>query len=126
MMYNKARLVVAGKEYVLKTSEDPEYISVLGKRLDEKINNVMNSSDTITLTSAAILVGIELLDEKLKVNDDIDNIRTQITSYVDEAASARLEVDKLKEKIEQQKREIKKLKTELELNQLKGTIKNDK
>ena len=86
---------------------------------------MLNSDDTITLTTAAILVGLQLLHERLKTNSDIDNIRTQITSYVEEAAAARLACDKLKEKNEQLQREIDKLNTDLELNRLKGKLEND-
>ncbi len=125
MIYNKARVTVCGKEYVLKTSEDPAYLVAIGKQLDEKISELLNSDDTVTLTTAAILVGLELLDERLKTNSDIDNIRTQITSYVEEASAARLACDKLREKNEQLQREIDKLRTDLELNRLKGTLNND-
>lgn len=125
MVYNKAKVRICGKEYTLKTSEDPAYLVAIGKQLDEKISEVLSSSDTITLTTAAILVGLELLDERLKTNSDIDNIRTQITSYVEEAAAARLECDKLREQISQQNRIIEKLNTDLELNKLKGKLEND-
>ena len=122
MSYNKAKVVVCGKEYTLQTTESPAYLAGLAKQLDKKINDFMNSSDPITLTTAAVMVALGLMDDSLKTNSDIDNIRTQITSYVEEAANARLEADKLRAQLAEKDREIAKLKTDLELCSLKDKL----
>ena len=122
MTYNKVRVTICGKEYVLKTTEDPAYLKSIAKQLNDKIQATMDEDDTITLTTAAILVGLSILDDKFKTNSDIDNIRTQITSYVEEAADARLKAEKLENELENTKRELQRLKTDNELLKLKGTL----
>jgi cell division protein ZapA len=122
MNYNKVKVHVCGKEYSLQTTESPAYVNEIARQLDKKINEMMNSNDTISSTTAAVLVGLGLIDDSLKTNSDIDNIRTQITSYVEEAATARLEVEKMKQELENKNREIGQLKTDLELFTLKGQI----
>ena len=122
MSYNKAKVVVCGKEYTRQTTESPAYVAGLAKQLDKKINDFMNSNDNITLMTAAVMVALGLMDDSLKTNSDIDNIRTQITSYVEEAATARLEADKLRAQLEDKEREIAKLKTDLELRSLKEKL----
>ena len=122
MSYNKVRVTICGKEYVLKTTEDPAYLKSIAKQLNDKIQATMDEDDTITLTTAAILVGLSILDDKFKTNSDIDNIRTQITSYVEEAADARLKAEKLENELENTKRELQRLKTDNELLKLKGTL----
>lgn len=124
MNVNKVKINVCGKEYSIQTSEEPSYVQELARQLDQKITDMMNSSDTISLTTAAILVGLGLADDALKTNSDIDNIRTQITTYVEEAAAARLEVDQLNKQLREKDREIDKLKTDLELASLKGRLDN--
>lgn len=124
MNVNKVKITISGKEYSIQTSEEPSYVQELARQLDQKITDMMNSSDTISLTTAAILVGLGLADDALKTNSDIDNIRTQITTYVEEAAAARLEVDQLNKQLREKDREIDKLKTDLELASLKGRLDN--
>ena len=54
---NKVKITICGKEYSLQTDERPAYVQQLAGRLDHKITEMMENNDTLSLSSAAILVG---------------------------------------------------------------------
>lgn len=122
---NKVKITICGKEYSLQTDERPAYVQQLAGRLDHKITEMMENNDTLSLSSAAILVGLTLMDDSYKTSSDMDNIRGEIRNYVEEAGMARAEADSLRRELEEREREIEALKTELGLKQLRRDIDTD-
>ncbi len=122
MGYNKVRITVCGKELALQTEESAGYMKELAKILDSKIREFMDNNPSVDLTTTAILVGLGILDDSFKTNSDIDNIRTQITSYAMENAQARREIDALKEEIDILQREKESLQRDLELHALRDQL----
>lgn len=122
---NKVKITICGKEYSLQTDERPAYVQQLAGRLDHKITEMMENNDTLSLSSAAILVGLTLMDDSYKTTSDMDNIRGEIRNYVEEAGMARAEADSLRKELEEREREIEALKTELGLKQLRRNIDTD-
>ncbi len=122
---NKVKITICGKEYSLQTDERPAYVQQLAGRLDHKITEMMENNDTLSLSSAAILVGLSLMDDSYKTTSDMDNIRGEIRNYVEEAGTARAEADSLRRELEEREREIETLKTELGLKQLRRNIDAD-
>ena len=122
---NKVKITICGKEYSLQTDERPAYVQQLAGRLDHKITEMMENNDTLSLSSAAILVGLSLMDDSYKTTSDMDNIRGEIRNYVEEGGTARAEADSLRRELEEREREIETLKTELGLKQLRRNIDAD-
>lgn len=119
---NRVTITICGKEYTLQTDESPDYVRQLAARLDRRISDMMETSDIISLSSAAILVGLSLMDDSYKTTSNIDNIRGEIRNYVEEAGKARAEADDLRRQLEEKEREIDLLQTELGLKQLRLDI----
>lgn len=92
-MKNKVRVTVCGKEFGLQTDDAPAYLMGLAKKLDRQIDELMAQNPSLSTQSASILAALAAYDEAAKANESIDNIRTQITEYVDEAGQARIERD---------------------------------
>ena len=107
MEYNKVRISICGKEFSLQTEESAGYMKELAKILDSKIRDFMEKNSGVDLTSAAILIGLSVLDDSFKTNSDIDNIRAQITGYAAETAEARGKIEELQETIHTLQRERK-------------------
>lgn len=122
MEYNKVRVSVCGKEFALQTEESAGYMKELAKILDSKISDFMDQNQGVDLTSAAILIGLSVLDDSFKTNSDIDNIRAQIASYASETAQAMDKIQQLEEKIELLNREKENLQRDLELHALRDQI----
>ena len=86
---NKVKVTICGKEYSLKTEETASYFIGLAKKVDNTINQMTAQCDTLSVQSAAVLAALSAFDDAQKANESIDNIRTQIKEYVDEACRAR-------------------------------------
>ncbi len=118
---NKVRITICGKEFNLKTDEAPGYFTELAKKVETEIYNMMSESE-ISLHSAAILVALSAFDECKKSNDSIDNIRTQIKEYVDDACQARLERDEAVKNEKAHLARISALENELKIKRMKSDI----
>ncbi len=117
-MKNKVKVTICGKEYALQTEEVPSYVINLAKKLDTQINEMINSADNISVAAASALVALSALDEAHKANENLDNIRTQIKDYVDEASRARAEKDEKVREIELLKTKISSLENEIKVKKL--------
>lgn len=117
---NKVKVAIAGKDYVLQTTEDERYVMNLAKVFDHKINELMEASESLSLTTASLLVGLDILDEATKINTDIDNLRFQVKDYIDEATKANARVRELEKKVEVLEKENKELWHEIEISSEKG------
>ena len=121
-MLNKVKVVICGKTYNLQTEENPSYVITLAKDLDNKISQFMNENESSSLTSAAVMVGLSLLDDNMKSVSDADNIRAQIKGYVEEATNMRIEADQLRKELENLKNENESLKNDLGLRTLRDRV----
>ena len=119
---NRVTITICGKEYTLQTDESPDYVRQLAAPQGRRLSEMMGTSDIISLSSAAILVGLSLMDDSYKTTSNIDNIRGEIRNYVEEAGKARAEADDLRRQLEEKDREIDLLQTELGLKQLRLDI----
>lgn len=112
-MRNRVKVTVCGKEYALQTEESASYLIGLARKLDKQINDITEGGDSISMVAATVLAALSALDGAEKANESIDNIRTQIKDYVDEAGRARLERDKAVEQAASLKKQNELLKTKL-------------
>lgn len=119
---NKVKVTICGKEFSLKTDEAPSYFTQLAKKVDTEIYKMASSADNISIQSAAVLVALQAFDEAQKANDSIDNIRTQIKEYVDDACQARLERDEAVKNEKALLARISALENELQIKHMKNEI----
>ncbi|MGN1090405.1 MAG: cell division protein ZapA [Huintestinicola sp.] len=122
---NKVKVKICGKEYSLQTDETPDYLIGLAARVDKEINDLIKAKPNFGIQNAAVFVALTSLDEAKKAGESIDNIRSQIKTYVDDAAKARsakeklaIENKELKAKISALEKEIKELKKDCGCEQL--------
>lgn len=103
---NKVRVTICGKEYNLQTDETPDYIIGLAARVDKEINDLIKAKPNFGIQNAAVFVALTSLDEAKKANQSIDNIRSQIKTYVDDAAKARSAKEKLSAEVKELKAKL--------------------
>lgn len=104
---NKVKLTIRGTNYVINTDESVEYTESLGRKIDERMNEIMKGSFFITATQAAILVALEMADQLTKSEKNVENFRSQIKDYLEDAAKAKTERDYYKRELERVKTEAK-------------------
>ena len=118
---NRVEVEICGKIYTLHADEEASYVSALAASLDERIRNFMRAN-IVSFPSAAVLTALAMMDENAKLSCDVDNFRAQIKGYVEEAAAARFEADRLRRDAERLRPENEKLKSDLSLLQLRDEV----
>lgn len=119
---NKVKVTICGREFSLRTDDSQSYMTELAKKVDTAIADMMSSSANLPMQSAAILTALAAYDELQKANDSIDNIRSQIKEYVDDAGKARAERDRAVKAESALKAKISGLENELKIKQMKSDI----
>ena len=89
-MANKVRLTICGSSYVISTNESEDYMQNLAERLNLDMNELMSSSNSVSITTAAIMTALNYRDELEKASGSADNMRRQIKDYLEDAASAKM------------------------------------
>lgn len=107
MNNNKVKLTICGVNYYINTDEGVEYTEELGKKIDERMSQILKSGSFITVTQAAVLTSLELADCLVKCEKDNENFRTQIRDYLEDAGKAKSERDYYKRELERIKAEAK-------------------
>lgn len=102
----KLRLMIAGSEYVISTDDDPDYVTGLAAKIDERIKQIMSSSSRASVTQAAILVALEYADEASKGAESAVNLRSQIQEYLEDAARAKTDAEISKREAERLAKEL--------------------
>ena len=104
-MVNKVRVSIAGAPYAIATTDPESYITSLAKKLDEDITKLLDSNENLSVTKAAVFCAMDYLDEYKKSTGSAENMRSQIQSYIADAAKAKLAEDKAKAENETLRRE---------------------
>ncbi|HIT93593.1 MAG TPA: cell division protein ZapA [Candidatus Faecivivens stercoripullorum] len=118
----KVKVNICGRIYCLNTEENEEYVTGLAAGLNERITRFMNENPGTSVLSAAIMTALELSDDASRNEGDADNFRLQLKNYAEEAATARVNADKLRRAVEALLLENRKLKSDLELLTLRNQV----
>lgn len=116
MNANKVRLSICGMEYVINTSEEPDYVKSIAYEVETMIERLMEQNNSVTLNDAYMLCILNYADRYKKAEENADHIRSQLTEYLEDAARARVELDEAKRELERLHQEIAALKETQEEN----------
>ena len=92
----KVRLTICGSSYVVNTTESEDYMLNLAARLNLDMSEMMNASNTVSVTTAAVMTALSYRDELEKASGSADNMRRQIKDYLEDAASAKMAAEELR------------------------------
>ena len=88
-MANRVTMTICGTEYTLVAEEDGE--------MRQLMDGAHMSRD-----NAAVLAAVNLADELCKAQENADNLRRQLKTYLDEASRAKNEAAELRRKLQSQ------------------------
>ena len=106
MATSKVRLNICGSSYVVNTSESEDYM-----------NELMASSNSVSITTAAVMTALNYRDELEKASGSADNMRRQIKDYLEDAASAKMAAEEARRENASLKRRVDELERRLRRNQ---------
>jgi len=95
---NRVVVMINGMRYLIKTVEDPSYVRELAQQMDLAVHNLAISG-SLSLNESLVLVGLEYLDCFQKSERNLDNMRSQLSEYMEDAALARQELSALKREL---------------------------
>lgn len=107
----KVRLQIAGGNYIISSNDPEEYVRELAERLDKDMKAVLEASPSASVTQAAVLAALGYLDDLSKSTGSVDNMRSQIKNYLEDAARAKMEAEEARRIVRQ---------LQAELNAIKG------
>ena len=116
-MANKVRLTICGSSYVISTNESEDYMQNLAEHLNLDMNELMSSSNSVSITTAAIMTALNYRDELEKASGSADNMRRQIKDYLEDAASAKMAAEEARRENASLKRRIDELERRLRRSQ---------
>ena len=106
MPTSKVRLTICSSSYVISTSESEDYMQNLADRLNLDMNELMASSNSVSITTAAVMTALNYRDELEKASGSADNMRRQIKNYLEDAASAKMAAEELRRENDSLRRQV--------------------
>ncbi len=106
-MNNKVKLTIRGVNYYINTDESVEYTEELGKKIDQRLSDLLDSGLRISVNQATVLVSLEMADALSKTLNEVESLRNQMNEYLEDSAKAKSERDYYKRELERLKTEAK-------------------
>lgn len=78
---------IAGEEHTIRASAEPEYTRKCAKLVDDRIHEIRLAAGLIEGHKAAILAALSIADEYFQALEDVNRVRSEIGSRVEELAS---------------------------------------
>lgn len=117
MATSKVRLNICGSSYVVATTESEDYMQNLADRLNLDMNELMASSNSVSITTAAVMTALNYRDELEKASGSADNMRRQIKDYLEDAASAKMAAEELRRENNALRKQVDELRRRLNARQ---------
>jgi cell division protein ZapA len=102
MSISKIKVTICGKDYNLSSEEPAEVVLARASRADAMVTHFMNVS-RLNTQNAAVLTVLDALTDVDKQTAVVDNLRSQISEYLDVAAKARADVEDMAKKLDKYK-----------------------
>ena len=125
-MKNVVKVQLAGRSYNLTSTETPDYTIRLSRELNKRLDMIMSQSESLSSLDAALLCAMDCLDELTKATRNVENIRSQIKDYVDDAAQARLAAEEANKELRVLRAKTEELQSELKKRTTVIRYDNDK
>ena len=100
-MANRITMSICGEDYTLVADESAAYMEKVGALVDEKMTQLQEGVH-VSRIDAAVLTAVNLADELCKAQENADNLRRQLKTYLDEAGRAKNEAAELRRKLQSQ------------------------
>ena len=99
-MINRVKIEILGAAYTIATPEPEEYVLSLAEEMNRQLKSLTDADPKLTPNAALVLCCMGYADMFKKSEKAADNMRGQITDYLDDASQARAELDNVKRELE--------------------------
>ena len=78
---------IAGEEHTIRASAEPEYTRKCAKLVDDRIHEIRMAAGMIESHKVAILAALSIADEYLQAKEDLERMRAEMGSRVEQIAA---------------------------------------
>lgn len=71
---NRVTVEIFNQEYIVKGSENAEYIEMLAAYVDRRMRMIEQRNHSLSITKVAVLTALNLADELNKLQEDYDEL----------------------------------------------------
>ncbi|HZK42688.1 MAG TPA: cell division protein ZapA [Syntrophomonadaceae bacterium] len=71
---NRVTVEIFNEEYIVRGSENPEYINMLASYVDRRMKMIEQRNPNLSTTKVAVLTSLNLADELNKLQEDYDEL----------------------------------------------------
>lgn len=96
MARNRVKLTICGSEFLLSSDESVEYMQALGREVDREVKKLMEENPRLSVNMAVVLSAMNSADRARKAERAADNLRTQVTEYLEQNEALRAEMEALR------------------------------
>ena len=97
-MANRVVVTICGEDYTFVAEESTAYTQKVAAYVNDKMEEVLKTTK-VGRTDAAILTAANIADELFKAQEASEQLRGQITGYLDAAGKAQAEASELKREL---------------------------
>ncbi len=97
-MDKKIKVVVAGRNFTLTTSDEAAYVEKVAEFVSHQIGDISEASHASTLDSA-VMCALNIADGYFKEVQTAENLRKQVKQYLDEVSKIKLELSETKREL---------------------------
>ena len=77
---------IAGEDHIIRSNAAPEYTRSCAEFVNERIHEIKDQSGLIESHKAAILAALSITDELLQLRQELDELRSHLSSRTEELA----------------------------------------
>lgn len=96
MEKKKITVDIAGSRITLVTDEPEDFVLAVTNTVDERIRDLTQSSFRVTPLDAALLLSVDYLSDKLKAEQRIRSLETQLSVYEVNIRTLKSQLDEMK------------------------------
>lgn len=105
-MINKVKVEICGNSYSIATVEREDYLQSLAKELNTNLSQLLRDGPKLSLNDALVLCALNYIDSYKKSEAASDNMRAQLTDYLEDAARTRIDLEEAKREVERLRRQL--------------------
>lgn len=112
-MENKVKVVINNVEYTLVSADSEEYLREVARKVDEQMKQFSSSGAHVSALMSAVLTAVNFCDENTRLKEDVDNLRAQLKTYIDDVNKLRAQYMDAHKEASRLLSEVQNLKVEL-------------
>ena len=95
----QVKFTVGGIQYCVNSDEDEAYIKGIASELEQQMDAIAKKSPFLSTTMVAVVAALDAYDHAKKANNEIERLRLELKSAMEESAISRLETNRLQREL---------------------------